>query len=111
MHGRPPHLSECSALFIRKLPEMHEYYDELALSQLGKLQNEVNPQMVREMTEMNIRGAFACESQAHMRYSIHAERAKKEGFPNVARLFTAVAYAEKVHATNHHMNRRILSRT
>jgi len=60
--------------------------------------------MVREMTETNLRSAFAGESQAHMRYTIYAERAKKEGFSNVARLFTAVAHAERVHATNHYMN-------
>jgi len=60
--------------------------------------------MVREMTESNLRSAFGAESQAHMRYTIYAERARKDGFPNVARLFTAVAYAERVHATNHYMN-------
>jgi len=60
--------------------------------------------MVREMTETNLRSAYAGESQAHMRYAIYAERAKKEGFPNVSRLFTAVSSAERVHATNHYMN-------
>ena len=59
--------------------------------------------MVREMTETNLRSAFAGESQAHMRYSIYAERAKDE-FPNVSRLFTAVAFAEQIHATNHYRN-------
>jgi rubrerythrin len=62
--------------------------------------------MVRAMTETNLRSAYAGESQAHMRYAIYAERAKKEGYPNVARLFTAVAFAEKVHATNHYRNIR-----
>jgi rubrerythrin len=60
--------------------------------------------MVREMTETNIRSAYAGESQARMRYSIYADRAGKNGFPNIARLFTAVAYAESVHATNHYRN-------
>ena len=60
--------------------------------------------MVREMTETNLRSAYGGESQAHMRYAIYADRAKKEGFPNVARLFTAVASAEKVHASNHYRN-------
>lgn len=45
--------------------------------------------------------AFAGESQAHMKYLIFADIAEKEGFPNVARLFRATAYAERVHATNH----------
>ena len=59
--------------------------------------------LVREMTETNLRSAYAGESQAHMRYSIYAERAKEE-FPNVSRLFTAVAFAEQIHATNHYRN-------
>ncbi|MEM1512968.1 MAG: rubrerythrin family protein [Candidatus Jordarchaeales archaeon] len=58
--------------------------------------------MAREMTESNLHSAFAGESQAHMRYLIFAERAEKAGFPNVARLFTAIAFAEKVHASNHY---------
>jgi rubrerythrin len=60
--------------------------------------------MVKEMTETNLRSAYAGESQAHMRYSIYAERAKKEDYPNVSRLFTAIALAEKIHATNHYRN-------
>jgi rubrerythrin len=36
-----------------------------------------------------------------MRYLIFADKAEEEGFPNVARLFKAIAYAEQVHATNH----------
>jgi rubrerythrin len=60
--------------------------------------------MVREMTETNLRSAYAGESQAHMRYSIYADRAVKNSFPNIARLFTAVAYAESIHATNHYRN-------
>jgi rubrerythrin len=36
-----------------------------------------------------------------MRYLIYAEAARKEGFSNVARLFTAISDAERVHATNH----------
>lgn len=58
--------------------------------------------MVREMTESNLRSAYAGESQAHMRYIIYSERASREGFPNIARLFGAIAFAEKVHATNHY---------
>lgn len=57
--------------------------------------------MVKKMTEANLKSAFAGESQANMKYTIYAAQAKKEGFPNVARLFTAIAYAEQVHATNH----------
>ncbi len=57
--------------------------------------------MVKDMTEANLRSAYAGESQAHMRYLIYMELAKKEGFPNVSRLFHAAAYAEQIHAMTH----------
>ena len=56
---------------------------------------------MRKMTEDNLKSAFAGESQAHMRYLIFAKRAEAEGFPNIAKLFRAISYAEQVHATNH----------
>lgn len=54
------------------------------------------------MTKEFLEAAFAGESMAHMRYLIFAEKAKKEGKPNLARLFEAIAYAEQVHAKNHY---------
>lgn len=57
---------------------------------------------MRKMTEENLKAAFAGQSQAHMRYLIFAEVAEKEGKPNLARLFRAIAFAEQVHATNHY---------
>jgi len=56
---------------------------------------------MRKMTEENLKAAFAGESQAHIRYLTFAEVAEREGKPNIARLFRAIAYAEQVHATNH----------
>lgn len=56
---------------------------------------------MRKMTRANLEAAFAGESQAHMRYTIFADQAEAEGFPEVARLFRAIAFAERVHATNH----------
>jgi rubrerythrin len=53
------------------------------------------------MTEANLKEAFAGESQAHMKYLAFAEKATREGKPEVARLFNAIAYAERVHAINH----------
>ncbi len=60
--------------------------------------------MVRPMTEQNLISAFCGESQAHIRYLIFAKRATEAGFPNIARLFTAVAHAERIHAGNHYRN-------
>ena len=54
-----------------------------------------------EKTEANLREAFAGESQANRRYLFFAQKADKEGFPQVARLFRAAAEAETVHASNH----------
>ncbi|NJE48469.1 rubrerythrin family protein [Thermococcus sp. 9N3] len=55
----------------------------------------------RAMTKKFLEDAFAGESMAHMKYLIFAEQAEKEGFPKVAKLFRAIAYAEFVHAKNH----------
>jgi rubrerythrin len=53
------------------------------------------------MTEANLKAAFAGESQAHVKYAIFADKAEEEGYPEVARLFRAISFAELVHATNH----------
>jgi rubrerythrin len=56
---------------------------------------------MHNMTEDNLKAAFAGESQAHMRYLVFAEKAEKEGLSNIARLFRATAYAEQIHASSH----------
>ena len=53
------------------------------------------------MTVSNLQSAFSGESQAHMRYLAYSAKAKRDGFPNVGRLFEAVAWAEQIHATSH----------
>lgn len=63
------------------------------------------------MTKENLEAAFAGESQAHMKYLIFADQAEKDGFPNIARLFRANAYAEQVHATSHFKVLKKLSTT
>ena len=52
-------------------------------------------------TEDNLQEAFAGESKANRRYLLFADKADKEGYPQIARLFRAVAEAETVHARNH----------
>lgn len=56
---------------------------------------------MKEMTKENLSASLAGESQAHVKYLAFAARAEKEGKPNIARLFTAIAHAEQVHAINH----------
>ncbi|MBI2836375.1 MAG: rubrerythrin family protein [Chloroflexi bacterium] len=52
-------------------------------------------------TEGNLQAAFAGESQASRRYAFFAEKADKEGHPQIARLFRAASEAETIHAKNH----------
>lgn len=49
----------------------------------------------------HLKEAFAGESQANRKYLAFAEKADKDGFTQVARLFRAAAAAETVHAHNH----------
>ena len=56
---------------------------------------------MKAMTQDNLRSAYGGESQAHMRYRIWSDKANKDGFPTVARLFMATSDAEEVHATLH----------
>jgi rubrerythrin len=53
------------------------------------------------MTEENVKGAFAGESQAHLKYMVFAETAERDKLANIARLFRAASYSEQVHAANH----------
>jgi len=52
-------------------------------------------------SEKNLQDAFAGESQANRKYLAFAEKAEREGYPQIARLFRAAAEAETVHAHNH----------
>ena len=52
-------------------------------------------------SEQHLRDAFAGESQANRKYLAFAEKADKEGYPQVAKLFRAAGAAETVHAHAH----------
>ena len=49
-------------------------------------------------TEQNLMMAFAGESQAHTKYLYYASKAKKDGYEQIAELFTETALNEKEHA-------------
>jgi rubrerythrin len=51
--------------------------------------------------EKSLKEAFAGESKAHVRNKAFADVAEREGFPEVAKLFKAVAEAERVHAAEY----------
>lgn len=52
-------------------------------------------------TKGNLKTAIAGESQANQKYLAYAEKAERDGYPIVARLFRGVAAAESIHARNH----------
>jgi rubrerythrin len=52
-------------------------------------------------TTENLKEAFAGESQANRKYLAYARKAEADGFPQVAKLFRAVAEAETIHAHTH----------
>ena len=49
-------------------------------------------------TEANLQAAFAGESQAHTKYQYYASKAKKDGYEQIAELFTETSINEKEHA-------------
>ncbi len=49
-------------------------------------------------TEKNLLAAFAGESQARMRYTYFASKAKKEGYEQISAIFSETADNEKEHA-------------
>jgi len=59
------------------------------------------PEDLGAMTEESLKAAFAGESQAAEKYLVWAEQADEEGYPNVAKLFRAISFAETRHARNH----------
>ncbi|MGQ9734398.1 MAG: rubrerythrin family protein [Candidatus Bipolaricaulia bacterium] len=54
-----------------------------------------------ERTRKNLFEAFVGEAKAHIRLQAFAERAERDGYPQVAKLFRAISEAERVHALNH----------
>ena len=49
-------------------------------------------------TELNLKEAFAGESQAHTKYLYYSSRAKKDGYEQIAAIFEETARNEKEHA-------------
>ncbi len=52
-------------------------------------------------TKENLQEGFAGESMANRKYLAWGKKAEEDGFPQVAKLFRAVAEAETIHAHNH----------
>ncbi len=56
------------------------------------------PTLKGSQTEKNLLGSFAGESQARNRYTYFASKAKKDGYVQIADIFTETADQEKEHA-------------
>jgi rubrerythrin len=56
---------------------------------------------MNERTRKNLFEAFVGEAKAHIRLLAFAERAERDGYLQVAKLFRAISEAERVHALNH----------
>ena len=56
------------------------------------------PSLKGSQTEKNLLGSFAGESQARNRYTFFASQAKKDGYVQIADIFTETADQEKEHA-------------
>lgn len=56
---------------------------------------------MKERTEKNVTAAFVGEARAFQRLLMYATRADREGLPQIAKLFRAVAVSEGVHARRH----------
>ena len=59
------------------------------------------PSLKGTKTEVNLKEAFAGESQANRRYLYFAKKADIEGYPDIACLFRDVAEGETGHAFGH----------
>ena len=56
---------------------------------------------LKERTANNVHTAFVEEAKAHQRLLMFTKKAEKEGLPQIAHLFRAVAAAEGVHSRRH----------
>jgi rubrerythrin len=64
-----------------------------------------------DKTMKNLADAFSGESQANRKYLAFAQKADKEGYPQVAKLFRAVASAETIHAHSHLAEMGVIKKT
>jgi rubrerythrin len=62
------------------------------------IQEETMKSIKGTKTEKNLLASFAGESQARNRYTFFASQAKKEGYEQIAAIFTETAENEKEHA-------------
>jgi rubrerythrin len=57
---------------------------------------------MEKRTADNVHKAYVEEAKAHVRILTFADRAEKDGFPQIAHMFRAVANSERVHSFRHY---------
>ena len=72
---------------IKRIVLIHIYTEDLIMSKYTGTK-----------TEKNLEAAFAGESQARNKYTYYASKAKKDGYEQIAAIFTETADNEKEHA-------------
>ena len=50
-----------------------------------------------ERTQEALRQAYAGEAKASLRLKVYAEKAEKDGYPQIAKLFRVIAFSEEIH--------------
>ncbi|MBN2342343.1 MAG: rubrerythrin family protein [Deltaproteobacteria bacterium] len=65
----------------------------------------------KNQSEENLYKAFVGEATASLRLKGYAEKAEKEGYPQMAKLFRAISAAEEIHALKHLRILRIIKST
>jgi len=53
------------------------------------------------VTIKNLKSAYQDEANAHIRYTLFAKKAGKDGYPQVAKLFRAASRSELEHSNAH----------
>lgn len=50
-----------------------------------------------ERTQEALQQAYAGEAKASLRLKVYAEKAEKDGYPQIAKLFRVIAFSEEIH--------------
>ncbi len=92
---------KCSNCQHLELAEAKPEHCPVCGADADKLLPHEVPEIKGTKTLMNLKNGFVAESQALQRNLAFALKAEQEDFPQVARLFRAIAEAEGIHAYNH----------
>lgn len=93
-------LSSCKEADENK-SEMKNPTEAMATNKKTVAMGSITMAEAKEKTITNLQEAFNGESNATARYAAFSKKAAEEGYKEIALLFKAASYAEKIHAGNH----------